>query len=238
MSAQPVVHVEGLDVYYGTSQILFGVGLSVQQGDTMALLGRNGAGKSTTMKAIAGLAPARRGEVTLRGRNVSGLKPHLIARAGLGFVPEDRQIFPDHSVEDNLVIGQKKGPEGQDDWPIRRIYEVFPLLEPLRHRIAGRLSGGEQQMLAIARTLMGNPVVLLLDEPSEGLAPIIVQRIGELLRQLRRTGATVLIAEQNMHFCLGLASRATVIDKGQIVYSASIEDLKANDNIRQRYLAL
>jgi branched-chain amino acid transport system ATP-binding protein len=238
MSAQPVVHVEGLDVYYGTSQILFGVGLSVQQGDTMALLGRNGAGKSTTMKAIAGLAPARRGQVTLRGRNVSGLKPHLVARAGLGFVPEDRQIFPDHSVEDNLVIGQKKGPEGQDDWSIRRIYDVFPLLEPLRHRIAGRLSGGEQQMLAIARTLMGNPVVLLLDEPSEGLAPIIVQRIGELLRQLRRTGATVLIAEQNMHFCLGLASRATVIDKGQIVYSASIEDLKANDNIRQRYLAL
>jgi branched-chain amino acid transport system ATP-binding protein len=238
MSAQPVVHVEGLDVYYGSSQILFGVGLSVQQGDTMALLGRNGAGKSTTMKAIAGLAPARRGQVTLRGRNVSGLKPHLVARAGLGFVPEDRQIFPYHSVEDNLVIGQKKGPEGQDDWSIRRIYDVFPLLEPLRHRIAGRLSGGEQQMLAIARTLMGNPVVLLLDEPSEGLAPIIVQRIGELLRQLRRTGATVLIAEQNMHFCLGLASRATVIDKGQIVYSASIEDLKANDNIRQRYLAL
>ena len=238
MSVQPVVHAEGLDVYYGTSQILFGVGLSVQQGDTMALLGRNGAGKSTTMKAIAGLAPAKRGRVTLRGRNVLGQKPHLIARAGLGFVPEDRQIFPDHSVEDNLVIGQKKGPDGQDDWSIRRIYEVFPLLEPLRHRIAGRLSGGEQQMLAIARTLMGNPVVLLLDEPSEGLAPIIVQRIGELLRQLRRTGATVLIAEQNMHFCLGLASRATVIDKGQIVYSASIEDLKANDNIRQRYLAL
>jgi branched-chain amino acid transport system ATP-binding protein len=238
MSTQPVVSVEGLDVYYGTSQILFGVGLSVQQGDTMALLGRNGAGKSTTMKAIAGLAPAKRGRVMLRGRDVSGLKPHLVARAGLGFVPEDRQIFPDHSVEDNLIIGQKKGPEGQDDWSIQRIYEVFPLLEPLRHRIAGRLSGGEQQMLAIARTLMGNPVVLLLDEPSEGLAPIIVQRIGELLRQLRRAGATVLIAEQNMHFCLGLASRATVIDKGQIVYSASIEELKANADIRQRYLAI
>ncbi|MGB9118365.1 ABC transporter ATP-binding protein [Bradyrhizobium sp.] len=238
MSSQPLVQVDDLDVYYGTSQILFGIGLSVHPGETMALLGRNGAGKSTTMKAIAGLAPARRGRVTLRGREVSGLKPYHIARAGLGFVPEDRQIFPDHSVEDNLVIGQKKGPEGQDDWSIRRIYEVFPLLEPLRHRIAGRLSGGEQQMLAIARMLMGNPVVLLLDEPSEGLAPIIVQRIGELLRQLRRTGATILIAEQNMHFCLGLASRATVIDKGQIVYSASIEDLKANDNIRQRYLAL
>ncbi|WP_315830799.1 ABC transporter ATP-binding protein [Bradyrhizobium prioriisuperbiae] len=238
MSASPVVQVEDLDVYYGTSQILFGVGLDVRLGDTMALLGRNGAGKSTTMKAIAGLAPARRGRVTLRGQLVSGLKPHHIARAGLGFVPEDRQIFPEHSVEDNLIIGRKTGPEGQDDWPLRRIYDVFPLLEPLRHRIAGRLSGGEQQMLAIARTLMGNPVLLLLDEPSEGLAPIIVQRIGELLRQLRSTGATILIAEQNMHFCLGLASRATVIDKGQIVYSAGIEELKANETVRQRYLAL
>jgi branched-chain amino acid transport system ATP-binding protein len=238
MSAQPVVQVEDLDVYYGTSQILFGVGLSVRQGETMALLGRNGAGKSTTMKAIMGLAPARRGKVTLRGKVVSGLKPYHIARAGLGFVPEDRQIFPVHTVEDNLVIGAKKGPNGEDEWSIRLIYDVFPLLEPLKHRIAGRLSGGEQQMLAIARTLMGNPALLLLDEPSEGLAPIIVQRIGELLRQLRGTGATVLIAEQNMHFCLGLASHATVIDKGQIVYTSGIEELKANDNIRQRYLAL
>ena len=238
MTALPVVQVENLDVYYGTSQILFGVGLSVQAGETMALLGRNGAGKSTTLKAVMGLAPARRGRVMLGGHVISGLKPHRIARAGLGFVPEDRQIFPDHSVEDNLVIGRKKGPQGQDEWSIGRVYEIFPLLEPLRHRIAGRLSGGEQQMLAIARTLMGNPTLLLLDEPSEGLAPIVVQRIGELLRQLRGTGATILIAEQNMHFCLGLASHATVIDKGQIVYTATIEDLKANDAIRRRYLAL
>ncbi|MHC2620716.1 branched-chain amino acid transport system ATP-binding protein [Bradyrhizobium huanghuaihaiense] len=233
-----VIEVADLDVYYGTSQILFGVGLSVRQGETMALLGRNGAGKSTTMKAIMGLAPPRRGRVSLRGAVISGQKPHTIARAGLGFVPEDRQIFPEHTVEDNLLIGRKKGPEGQDEWPIKRIYEVFPLLEPLRHRIAGRLSGGEQQMLAIARTLMGNPALLLLDEPSEGLAPIIVQRIGELLRQLRQLGSTVLIAEQNMHFCLGLASHATVIDKGQIVYAAGIDELKANDAIRRRYLAL
>jgi branched-chain amino acid transport system ATP-binding protein len=176
--------------------------------------------------------------VSLRGAVISGWKPHHIARAGLGFVPEDRQIFPEHSVEDNLVIGRKRGPDGQDEWPIKRIYDVFPLLEPLRHRIAGRLSGGEQQMLAIARTLMGNPALLLLDEPSEGLAPIIVQRIGELLRQLRQLGSTVLIAEQNMHFCLGLASHATVIDKGQIVYAAGIDELKANDAIRRRYLAL
>ncbi|GLR95353.1 MULTISPECIES: ABC transporter ATP-binding protein [Bradyrhizobium] len=233
-----VIEVADLDVYYGTSQILFGVGLSVRQGETMALLGRNGAGKSTTMKAIMGLAPPRRGRVSLRGTVISGMKPYTIARAGLGFVPEDRQIFPEHTVEDNLIIGKKKGPDGQDEWPIKRIYDVFPLLEPLRHRIAGRLSGGEQQMLAIARTLMGNPALLLLDEPSEGLAPIIVQRIGELLRQLRQLGSTVLIAEQNMHFCLGLASHATVIDKGQIVYAAGIDELKANEAIRRRYLAL
>lgn len=233
-----IIEVADLDVYYGTSQILFGVGLSVRQGETMALLGRNGAGKSTTIKAIMGLAPPRRGRISLRGAVISGQRPHHIARAGLGFVPEDRQIFPEHTVEDNLVIGRKKGPEGQDEWPIKRIYDVFPLLEPLRHRIAGRLSGGEQQMLAIARTLMGNPALLLLDEPSEGLAPIIVQRIGELLRQLRQLGSTVLIAEQNMHFCLGLASHATVIDKGQIVYAAGIDELKANDAIRRRYLAL
>ena len=230
--------VKDLNSFYGPAHILFDIALEVGEGEVVALLGRNGAGKSTTMKAIMGLTPARRGKVTLRGQLVSGLKPHHIARAGLGFVPEDRQIFPEHTVEDNLVIGQKKGPDGQDEWSIGRVYDVFPLLEPLRHRIAGRLSGGEQQMLAIARTLMGNPVLLLLDEPSEGLAPIIVQRIGELLRQLRGTGATVLIAEQNMHFCLGLASHATVIDKGQIVYTSSIEELKANDNIRQRYLAL
>lgn len=235
---EPVVQVADLDVFYGTSQILFGVGLAVRPGETMALLGRNGAGKSTTMKAIAGLVPSRRGRVTLRGHDISNQKPHRIARAGLGYVPEDRQIFPEHTVEDNLVIGHKKGSNGEDDWPISRVYEVFPLLEPLRNRIAGRLSGGEQQMLAIARTLMGNPALLLLDEPSEGLAPIIVQRIGELLRQLRSVGATILIAEQNMHFCLGLASHATVIDKGQIVYSATIDDLKANQDVRQRYLAL
>src|ERR1700710_1921715 len=163
MSAQPVVQVEDLDVYYGTSQILFGVGLSVRQGETMALLGRNGAGKSTTMKAIMGLAPARRGRVTLHGRNISGLKPHRIACAGLGFVPEDRQIFPEHTVEDNLVIGRKKGGGGEDEWSIGRIYRVFALLEQLRYRIVGRLSVGEQQMLAIARTLMGNPELLFLD---------------------------------------------------------------------------
>ena len=238
MSSAPIIAVQGLDVFYGKSQILFGVGFEVQQGQTVALLGRNGAGKSTTMKAIAGLAPPRRGSVKVMGAEVAGRAPYRIARIGLGYVPEDRQVFPEHSVEDNLMIGAKKGPKGEDNWSIERIYEVFPLLVPLKTRMAGRLSGGEQQMLSIARTLMGNPIALLLDEPSEGLAPIVVARIGELLKQLRSTGATILIAEQNMHFCLGIASDAIVIDKGQIVYRDTIQNLKANEAIRKRYLAL
>ncbi len=238
MSERPIVRVENLDVYYGKSQILFDVGLELRQGQTLALLGRNGAGKSTTMKAIAGVAPPKRGIVEVSGRNVAGRPSHVIARAGIGFVPEDRQVFPEHSVEENLEIGHKKGPNGEDEWSLARVFEIFPLLVPLRKRMAGRLSGGEQQMLAIARTLMGNPSVLLLDEPSEGLAPIVVQRIAELLHTLRGTGATTLIAEQNMHFCLGIASDAIVIDKGSIVYRDTIAGLKANEEVRRRYLAM
>jgi branched-chain amino acid transport system ATP-binding protein len=233
-----VLSVEAIDVFYGASQILFGVGLEVRQGQTMALLGRNGAGKSTTMKAIAGLAAPRRGQVVFRSQNVTGRKPYVMARQGLAYVPEDRQVFPDLSVQDNLVIAAKKGPEGEDEWPLARIYDVFPLLARLKGRVAGRLSGGEQQLLAIARALMGNPVMLLLDEPSEGLAPLVVAGIGTLLKQLRAAGATVLIAEQNMHFCLGIASDAVVIDKGQIVYRDTIAGLKANREVRSRYLAM
>lgn len=237
-ASRPIVSAEGIDVFYGTSQILFNLSLAVAEGQTMALLGRNGAGKSTTMKALAGIAPPRRGKVTVLGTEMQRRKPYQIARAGLGYVPEDRQVFPEHSVEDNLLIGAKKGPDGQDHWNLQRIYEVLPLLEPLKDRMAGRLSGGEQQMLTIGRTLMGNPTCLLLDEPSEGLAPVIVQQIGALLRRLRDMGVTVLLAEQNMHFCLGIASHATVIDKGEIVYRDTIEGLKANEEVKARYLAL
>jgi branched-chain amino acid transport system ATP-binding protein len=237
MSA-PVLEAEGLDVFYGASQILFGVSLSVEEGQTTALLGRNGAGKSTTLKAIAGIAPPARGKVRVLGREMQGRKPHVIARSGVGFVPEDRQVFPEHSVDDNLLIAAKKGPQGQDYWNTARIYDMFPLLAPLRQRMAGRLSGGEQQMLTIARTLMGNPSGLLLDEPSEGLAPVIVERIAELLVRLREMGVTVLLAEQNMHFCLGIASHAVVIDKGQIVYRDTIDALRRDDAVKSRYLAL
>jgi len=229
---------QGIDVFYGASQILFDVSIAVVEGQTMALLGRNGAGKSTTLKAIAGIAPPSRGQVRVTDAEMQGRKPYVIARAGIGFVPEDRQVFPEHSVEDNLVIAAKKGPDGQDYWNLKRVYEMFPRLAPLKQRMAGHLSGGEQQMLTIARTLMGNPIGLLLDEPSEGLAPVIVERIGELLRRLRDMGVTVLLAEQNMHFCLGIASHATIIDKGQIVYRNTIEALRQDDSVKRRYLAL
>ncbi len=238
MSAVPVIEVEGLDVLYGASQILFGVSFAVHEGQTVALLGRNGAGKSTTLKAIAGLVAARAGRIGILGTPMQGRAAHAIARAGIGYVPEDRQIFPEHSVEDNLLIAAKPGRNGEQYWSLKRIYEMFPMLEPMRNRMGGLLSGGEQQMLTIARTLMGNPSALLLDEPSEGLAPIIVQRVGDLLRRLRDMGVTVLLAEQNMHFCLGIATGATVIDKGQIVYSDTIERLRSNDDVKQRYLAL
>lgn len=238
MRAAPLLEVDGIDVYYGASQILFGVSLAVERGQIMALLGRNGAGKSTTFKAIAGIAPPKEGSIVFAGGHIQGLAPNRIARAGMGYVPEDRQVFPDHTVEDNLIIGAKKGPSGNVNWTLDKIYEIFPLLTPLRNRPAGKLSGGEQQMLTIARTLMGNPDLVLLDEPSEGLAPIIVQRIGALIAQLRESGVSILMAEQNMHFCLKVATHATVIDKGEIRFSGTIESLKANDEIKRRYLSI
>jgi branched-chain amino acid transport system ATP-binding protein len=237
-TAEPLLEVEGLDVFYGASQILFGLSLSVGEGDTVALLGRNGAGKSTTFKAITGIAPPRRGSVRLHGRELAGTPSHRIARAGIGYVPEDRQVFPEHSVEDNLMIGAKAGPGGARDWTLERIYEVFPILAGMRGRMAGRLSGGEQQMLTIARTLMGNPELVLLDEPSEGLAPIIVAEVARLVGTLREMGVTILMAEQNMHFCLEVATHAAVIDKGVVVYRDTIDGLRANREITDRYLSI
>jgi len=235
---QSILNVEKIDVFYGSSQVLFNMSLEVLPGETLALLGRNGAGKSTTMKTIAGVIKPKRGAVSLRGKPITGQAAHLIARAGVGFVPEDRQIFPDLSVQDNLTIAIKRGEQGQDDWPIQRVYDILPLLEPLKDRLGGQLSGGEQQMLTVGRSLMGNPDVLLLDEPSEGLAPIMVQKIGELIHTLRALGKTIVLAEQNLHFCLGLADRAVVIDKGRDVFCGTIAELNANAEIKQRYLSV
>ncbi|MEM7744228.1 MAG: ABC transporter ATP-binding protein [Pseudomonadota bacterium] len=234
----PILSVEKIDVFYGASQILFGVDLEVHKGRTLALLGRNGAGKSTTLKAIAGIAPPARGAVRFEGDDLSGAAPHRIARNGIGYVPEDRQVFPEHTIDDNLMIGAKSGPDGAENWMRETVYEVFPILAGMKDRLAGLLSGGEQQMLTIARTLMGNPTVLLLDEPSEGLAPIIVQEIGRLIRRLREMGVTIVLAEQNMHFCLGISEDAAVIDNGHIVWRSTIQALRENEEVTRRYLAI
>ena len=233
-----ILTADGLEVFYDTSQVLFGMSLSIEKGETLALLGRNGAGKSTTMKAIAGLLPLRAGRIDLQGQAIQGRAAHLIARAGMGFVPEDRQIFPEHTVEDNLIIAAKRGKDGEDFWNVRRVYDMLPLLEPLKNRMGGQLSGGEQQMLTVGRTLMGNPSVLLLDEPSEGLAPIMVQKIAELIKKLRELGSTIILAEQNLNFCLSLADRAVIIDRGKDVYRDSIEALRANAEVKQLYLSV
>jgi branched-chain amino acid transport system ATP-binding protein len=237
-SSTTVLEVRDLDVAYGTSQVLFGMSLDVVAGQTLALLGRNGAGKSTTMKAIAGVLPPRRGVVRLHGRDLAGLAPHLIARAGMAYVPEDRQIFPEHTVEENLTVAAKPGPDGSHHWTLERVYDMLPLLVPLKSRLGGQLSGGEQQMLTIGRALMGNPGLLLLDEPSEGLAPIIVQRIAELIVTLRKLGTTIVLAEQNLHFCLRVAERAVVIDRGRNVFSGTIAELDADPDVKRRYLSV
>jgi branched-chain amino acid transport system ATP-binding protein len=233
-----MLDVVGLDVRYGSSQVLFGLKLKVHHGETLALLGRNGAGKSTSMKAIAGVIASTAGSIRFSDKDISGMPSHLIARAGIGFVPEDRQIFTGLSVQDNLTIAAKLGQQGEQVWTLDRVYEMLPLLYPLRQRMGGLLSGGEQQMLTIGRALMGNPSLLLLDEPSEGLAPIMVQKIGELIENLRQLGTTIVLAEQNLHFCLGLADRAVVIDKGSDVFVGSIAELNANADIKKRYLSV
>lgn len=237
-AAVPILNLDNVNVFYGASHILFDMSLEVVKGRTLALLGRNGAGKSTTMKAIMGVAPIRSGQIRFNRQRINGASPHAIARRGVGLVPEDRQIFPFHTVDDNLKIAAKLGSGGRADWTMDNIYDAFPLLVPMRGRNAGMMSGGEQQLLSTARCLMGNPDLILLDEPSEGLAPIIVQEIGRLIRSLRSTGVTIVLAEQNMHFCMGISEDAVVIDKGQVVYRGTIDALRENKEITNRYLAI
>lgn len=233
-----VLQVDKVNVFYGSSQVLFNMSLDVRHGETLALLGRNGAGKSTTMKTIAGVLTPKSGDIRFKNASIAARAPHLISRAGISFVPEDRQIFPDLTVEDNLTIAIKNSADGKKPWNLERVYDMLPLLSPLKNRLGGQLSGGEQQMLTVGRALMGNPDVILLDEPSEGLAPIMVQKIGDLINALRKVGTTIVLAEQNLHFCLGLADRAVVIDKGVDVFCGTISELNANDEIKQRYLSV
>ena len=234
-----ILTVRDLYTSYGLSQILFGVSLEVNAGECVALLGRNGVGKTTTLRSIMGLTPPRQGQVVYKDRDITGLPAYRVARLGMGFVPEDRRIFPDLSVRENLDVARKPpaSPHGTV-WTIERVYTIFPILAPLDARKGGYLSGGEQQMLTIGRTLMGNPDLLLLDEPSEGLAPLAVRDLGRQIQRLKEEGLTILLCEQNTKFAVALSDRAYVLEKGQVRFSGTITELQDNEEVRRQYLAL
>jgi branched-chain amino acid transport system ATP-binding protein len=233
----PLLELEAVNSYYGRAHVLYDVSLGLHPGEVVVLLGRNGAGKSTTLKSIMGLVTAR-GAVRLRGRDITALPPYRIARLGLGYVPEDRQVFPHLTVAENLEIAGKPSLDGGKRWTLDRLETVFPLLAGLLRRAGGTLSGGEQQLVTIARTLMGNPDVLLLDEPSEGLAPTLVKVLATLIERLRGEGLSVLLSEQNVRFALRVADRAYIIDSGRIRYEGSVESLRGQPEIMKRYLAV
>jgi len=232
--------VEDIHTYYGRSHVLQGVTLAVDDGEVVALLGRNGVGKTTTIKSIIGFNPPRQGHIRLRGEDVTGRPPYRIAQAGVGLVPQGREIFPTLTVQENIMLAARipANGGGTDGWTLARILETFP---PLAQRLKNRgsqLSGGEQQMLAIARALMTNPALLLLDEPSEGLAPLIVREIGRIVRQLREEGLSILIVEQNLALALEIADRVYVMSKGKIVFEGTPDELGEQEGVRHRYLGV
>jgi branched-chain amino acid transport system ATP-binding protein len=233
-----VLTVKDLHAYYGRAHILQGVSLEARAGEVVALLGRNGAGKSTAMKVIMGLVPPAEGEVSFAGQRIERLPPYRIARLGLGYVPEERRIFTELTVMENLAVGRQPARNGAPAWSEQKLFALFPNLATMRERPGGRMSGGEQQMLTIARTLMGNPSCVLLDEPSEGLAPIIVEQMAKSIRALKGEGLSVLLCEQNLRFCEAIADRAYIIEKGQIRFGGTMAELAADASLRQQYLSV
>jgi branched-chain amino acid transport system ATP-binding protein len=232
-----VVEVEGINTYYGKSHIIKDVSLVVNEGEIVTLIGRNGAGKTTTLRSIIGLTPPKTGQVRYYGKTINGLPPFQLARMGMGFVFEERRIFPDLTVRDNLEISAIHHPNRKSRWTMEKILEAFPILKSLEKRKGMNLSGGEQQILAITRTLMGNPECLLLDEPTEGLAPIIVKSLGRLMEEIRKE-MTILLSEQNVKFALDFADRGYIIDKGRIRFEAAKEELIANKEVQERFLGV
>ncbi len=233
-----MLSVSGLNTYYGRAHILADVALEIARGEVVVLLGRNGAGKSTTMKSIMGLVPVAAGRVAFDGAEIAGKAPHEIARAGLGYVPEERRIFTDLTVMENLEVGRQRPRDGIPVWTPERLFAIFPNLAEMRDRPGGRMSGGEQQMLTIARTLMGNPRAILLDEPSEGLAPVIIEQMAKTIRALKSAGLTVLLSEQNLHFATLVSDRAYIIEKGRIRYQGTIVALMRDEAVRAQYLSV
>jgi branched-chain amino acid transport system ATP-binding protein len=227
-----MLDVETINTYYGLSHILFDVSLRVKSGQVVCLLGRNGAGKTTTLKSILGLTPPKKGLIRFKGEEITGEQPFRLVRKGIGYVPDDRRIFADLTVGENLEIAAKKT-EGREDWDEQKVYELFPTLKGFASRRGGLLSGGEQKMLAIGRALMGNPEFLLLDEPTEGLAPALVRALGETITRLKEVGLTVLLAEQNVRFTLSLSEYGYIIDNGRIRYQGTVKDLMEDEDVRK-----
>jgi len=233
-----MLEVSDIHSFYGGAHILHGLSLTVAEGEVVALLGRNGAGKSTTMKSIMGLVRPRSGEVRFRGQAITRKPPYIAARLGLGYVPEDRRIFTDLTILENLEVGRQRPREGQKEWTRERLFELFPNLAERRHALGGAMSGGEQQMLTIARTLMGNPKLILLDEPSEGISPIIVEQMAFAIAKLKQEGLSILLSEQNIHFAKLISDRAYVIQGGCVEFQGTIEELEQDPALQQDHLVL
>lgn len=236
-TADPILSVEKLSAFYGRARILFDVSFNVRPGEVVAVMGRNGAGKSTTLKAISGMLARKTGTVTFNGYDISDLKSYKISRLGLGWVPEDRRIFTDLSVAENLEVGRQAERPGAPAWSVAQLVNVFPNLGTMLGRSAARMSGGEQQMLTVARTLMGNPLLVLLDEPSEGIAPKIVEQMAQMIIDLKKKGISIVLSEQNLHFAKLVSDRAYILEKGEIRYSGTIDELVANIEIQKAYLS-
>ncbi|MSO90336.1 MAG: ABC transporter ATP-binding protein [Acetobacteraceae bacterium] len=237
-NTQAALTVESIHTAYGLSQVLFGISLRVDPGECVALIGRNGVGKTTTIRSIMGLTPPRQGKVRWKGQDIARLPPYRICQLGIGFVPEERRIFPELSVWENLDIARRPARAGRQGWSEPEVFALFPDLEGIRDRRGGVLSGGQQQMLTIARTLMGNPELLLLDEPSEGLAPLIVEQLRDKVAQLKSIGLSIVLAEQNLEFVLSLADRVYILEKGEVRYTGTPADLRANQDIVKQYLTI
>jgi len=238
-----LLQAHALNAWYGGAQILFDVDLQVRRGEVVALMGRNGAGKSTTLKALMGMLDKRRGSTTFMGRDISRSEPHRVASLGMAFVPEDRRIFSDLSVLENLEVGRqhpRHWPDGSaaPRWTPEALFKLFPNLGEMPHRPGGRMSGGEQQMLTVARSLMGNPYLVLLDEPSEGVAPLIVEQMAQMIDELKSQGVSILLSEQNMHFAELVSDRAYVLEKGQIRFHGTMQELSDDEDVRRAYLSV
>ena len=233
-----MLEVTNLDARYGRAQILNGVSLSLGQNEVVAVLGRNGAGKSTTMKSIMGMVRQKTGQITYDGQSILGKPSHTICRAGVGYVPEERRIFRELTVEENLEVGRRDKRADAPEWTLEHLFDLFPNLKERRKNLGKQLSGGEQQMLTIARTLMGNPKMVLLDEPSEGIAPVIVEQMANVIAELKREGLSVLISEQNLHFARLVSDRAYIIEKGSVCYDGTFAHLDQNPDISNKYLAV